>query len=489
MKRRHLWFFLNTFVLIAPPLTGAEPRSIQRPTLVLGQAEQRILKIPGLKRFSLGGPQVRAVILPFHSQKPSLPSEELLLKGVLPGICDLWVWKQDGSTEHRTLRVEKWQTSPFSSELFTFLQDLEEIEVIPLPQKILLRGEVSHVSEVQKIAFVKETFPKEVHSQVSLASPLLKQGVQILQEKLIHLQPHSLNILTHHGQILIQGFLESIEDQNRILPILKHAFPLFDQDISLSKNPLQSIYLRILLAEIHRGDLQALGIQWPHSGLLKMNLISSQVEGPTNFEGLIQLLSEKTSAQVLANPELVVSVPGEAELFSGAQLPIEQQGRFYSNVKWKNHGLGLKLKLLEMSGNQVRLEIEVETSQLLPTPHMNTKIPSVRTNRLKTKVKGILGKPLLLCGLFQETQQSQVSGVPWASEIPLIGTLFGNHQNENRKSELIVILLPHSLLPPAVADPWGSEFPEGFVPPPRNWIAPDQMQELTQHPEFPWNVL
>src|SRR4051812_34582958 len=76
---------------------GTLAQATERPVWVLAVGEQRLLSLPGLSRYSLGGPNVRA-----HSQKDSL-----LVKGVREGVSDLWIWKADGSSEHRTIQVEK----------------------------------------------------------------------------------------------------------------------------------------------------------------------------------------------------------------------------------------------------------------------------------------------------------------------------------------------------------------------------------------------
>src|SRR4051794_10259101 len=71
---------------------------IERAPIVLGQGEQRLLRIPGLIKYSLGGSAAR--ILPLYEKNLGKGSkvaqkESLLIKGVSPGIVDPWVWKKD----------------------------------------------------------------------------------------------------------------------------------------------------------------------------------------------------------------------------------------------------------------------------------------------------------------------------------------------------------------------------------------------------------
>src|SRR5690606_36514539 len=124
--------------------------------LILGTGEQRLLVIPGLQRYSLGSDRVRAVPVPGPAGGVSRASHLLLLKGVKEGMTDLWVWKSDGTSEHRTIRVERWRPSG-SPELWSALSTLNEVEVIPLPPGALLRGEFRTLREATLIARLLET--------------------------------------------------------------------------------------------------------------------------------------------------------------------------------------------------------------------------------------------------------------------------------------------------------------------------------------------
>src|SRR4051812_29462900 len=84
----------------------ARADSIEKPPLLLKQGEQRLLRIPGLARYSIGDPVVK--VHPLGKAFGNAEAKEsLLLKGEGPGTGDLWVWKEDGSSEHRSITVEK----------------------------------------------------------------------------------------------------------------------------------------------------------------------------------------------------------------------------------------------------------------------------------------------------------------------------------------------------------------------------------------------
>ena len=134
-------FFIGT-ILVLPLLSLAGPSKAaafspevsERAPLALGQGEQRLLIVPQLKRFSLGGSAVKAIRPPTN-----LGPSTLLLKGVAPGTADLWVWKEDGSVETRLIQVQEWTATQFSAGLRQALSGLQEIEVIPAEHGMVLR--------------------------------------------------------------------------------------------------------------------------------------------------------------------------------------------------------------------------------------------------------------------------------------------------------------------------------------------------------------
>jgi len=191
---------------------------------------------------------------------------------------------------------------------------------------------------------------------------------------------------------------------------------------------------------------------------------------------------------LLSSPELVVKAPGQAELFSGGELPIRQKNRFNESVSWKNFGLTLKIDVKELAGTRVKLSIETEISQI--DQNLKTdQIPGLKSNRLKTLVDSELDRPLLLSGLLQEDLQDHRSGLFGLSTIPLIGSLFSSQDYQNKRSELVAILLPHGRPPDSPQSRVQSELPRGFLPLPRDHLNADERGALRASQDYPWNAL
>ena len=56
------------------------------------------------------------------------------------------------------------------------------------------------------------------------------------------------------------------------------------------------------------------------------------------------------------------------------------------------------------------------------------------------------GQSVVLGGLIRENAANGESGIPFLSQLPLVGPLFGSTKKENRRTELLVIITPRALV-------------------------------------------
>jgi hypothetical protein len=449
--------------------------------LILGQGEQRILRVSGLHRYSIGSGAVRAISL-------SKPGDQILLKGILPGSADLWVWKKDGGAEHRTIRVEKLSGKEKNLPLERALSLLDEAEVIYSGKGIILRGTIRSLVETSKIAGVLRNFPKEIHDETELAEDLLAESERSLNQWLKKTEFSKNLRIERVGQSLwMRGALEKPSEKSTAQKQAAALFPPLQFEIESLPDHAPTVYFRVFLLELKKNEFQSLGISWPGSTQNAFQVTSGAVQNLLQIDLTLQHLESRGSAKILSNPELVVRAPGEAELFAGGELPIQNQNRYHSNVTWKNYGLTLRLKVTHVTGSRVRLDIFTEVSHLDPNGSPD-KIPGIQANRMKTQVDARFGTPLLLSGLLQQGIREEARGIPFLRGIPILGLLFGSQDYLNEKSELVAILFPHANPPTAPIERLQAWTPKGPLPPPRNWIRPDEERELKMSEDYPWNA-
>lgn len=483
MRRVMDWISRTLFLYLASHFAaaGTEFRpSIELPPLVLGQGEQRLIKIPGLRRFSIGQPLVRAVKPPSETSD----SERLLLRGMAPGITDLWTWGLE--TGHRSVIVEPWQ--PVHDPFQAALSKLEEIEIIALADQAVLRGSIHSKQEALRVYAIKKKFPAQVEDLTILAEPLV-QDLKAELVTLLHKEglADKVELKSSLDRITVISLTPDKKIQKQIEERVKRISPLIAFERESYADEAPTIFFRVFILAIKIGDIRSLGVGWPPEIPAALHATPFSIQNQLNLDLSIRALASQGSAKILSKPELAVRAPGEAELFAGGELPIRIQTKFTSTVIWKNFGLNLKLKTEKLAMSRIRLEISTEVSHLDSGIALED-IPGLRTNRMKTQIEAELGTPLLLSGLLQKDERKETTGVPLLKNIPVLGSLFGIQTTESEQSELVAILLPSREPPNTSPQSIDPSLPKGPWPPPRNWISADRLKSLKASREYPWNA-
>ncbi len=168
------------------------------------------------------------------------------------------------------------------------------------------------------------------------------------------------------------------------------------------------------------------------------------------YGALLRALQTDTNTNILSTPNIVTLDNEEAELIVGQNLPFVT-GSFtgtgstdpnnpFQTVERQDVGLTLKVTPQINEGDTVKLEIEQETSSVIPgTIEQGI---ATRKRSIKTSVLVDDGGILILGGLIQEEVSDTESKVPLLGDIPLIGFLFRTQNTTKTKANLMVFLRP-----------------------------------------------
>lgn len=78
-----------------------------------------------------------------------------------------------------------------------------------------------------------------------------------------------------------------------------------------------------------------------------------------------------------------------------------------------------------------------------PTNQIKIKVPTVDLRELSTTIKVRNGEIIVIGGLIQNKQDHKDYKVPLLGDIPWLGALFTRKDNEDKRTELVVVLQPH----------------------------------------------
>ncbi|MBC7386737.1 MAG: type II and III secretion system protein [Cryobacterium sp.] len=461
----------------------------ERPPVILAQGEQRLITVPGLKRFSLGSPILRTLASPGGNK------DLILMKAVSPGLTDLWVWKTDGSREHRSIEVRAWKKGPLT-DLEKRLSDLREVEIwiggTPETGKVTytVQGLITTLAEAKRVGDLLAAFPTELLNQVTFSDSLYREGEKGLRAWLAKSSyKDDIELLAEPATktLVVRGGLPDSTLRAGVEKSLREIFPLTRLEIDSMPDRNPTIHFKVFLLELRKNRSRALGVDFPGVFPNALRISHLGIHTALSIEAAIQALENDGSARVLSQPELVVRAPGEAELFAGGEIPIQSKTVYSSRVEWRSYGLSLKLKVHGASGRKVRADIQTEVSHL-DGAATDDHIPGLQANRMKTQVDATFGQPLLLSGLLQEGVKKAAKGLPFLKDIPVLGLLFGSSDYLEDRSELVAVLLPSRTLPEAPRAALEIDRPVGNVPLSRNWISPSEEIALRNTKEFPWNA-
>lgn len=180
----------------------------------------------------------------------------------------------------------------------------------------------------------------------------------------------------------------------------------------------------------------------PLSGLPNFALSVLNV-GNGNLLNLELLALEADSkGKVISNPRVMTSNQKPAVILNGTQIPYITPGTANSppTVTFKDAFLCLLVDPQILNNDSVIMTVEVQKDAVRFISGIND--PAIDTKRIKTQVRVNNGETLVLGGIFDGSQDTTVSKVPFLGDVPVFGNLFKTTTKANSKTELIIFLTP-----------------------------------------------
>ena len=166
---------------------------------------------------------------------------------------------------------------------------------------------------------------------------------------------------------------------------------------------------------------------------------------------VLNALSGLTQTKIISTPQLMVLDNQTARLQVGDVVPIITQSAastlsssplVLSNVEYKETGVVLEVTPRVNASGYVTLDISQSVSSVVPTTTSTINSPTFSQRRLTSTISVRNGNSILLGGLIQDQDNRNSQGVPFLSEIPVLGALFGTRNNTAARTELIMFMTP-----------------------------------------------
>ncbi len=239
--------------------------------------------------------------------------------------------------------------------------------------------------------------------------------------------------------------------------------------IALQDMPEPEVVLEVAVVEVTRGKLLDIGAQFPTQfGVLNAikdaagNTIISPLPltvsilknlNSTNITASapsVNLSSQVSDINILANPRIRVRNREKAKIQIGERVPVitttytALTNTQTESVQYVDAGIKLEVEPTIYMDGDVSIKVGLDVSALgAPTTTKNGSVVyRLSTRNASTVLRLKDGETQLLAGLVNEEERKSINGLPFLSELPLLGRLFGNHQDNRQKSEVVLSITP-----------------------------------------------
>src|SRR5579875_1904259 len=169
---------------------------------------------------------------------------------------------------------------------------------------------------------------------------------------------------------------------------------------------------------------------------------------------LITALEQDTHSNVLSAPTLLTADNVEAMIVVGENLPFVGSSTanaglpnaIFNSVDRQNVGITLDIVPQVSEGDYVKLDLYEEVSNVVPGTANQVTNPLGPTTTLRsasTTVMVMDHRTAVIGGLLSDDLETATQGVPFLSDIPVIGNLFSDRNHTYQKQNLLVFLTPH----------------------------------------------
>jgi len=193
---------------------------------------------------------------------------------------------------------------------------------------------------------------------------------------------------------------------------------------------------------------------------------------PGRINAVLSAFASANSLNVVASPHILTTDNEEARIEVGQDVPTQsgtvstqpisgggtatlaQNGQ----IQYRTTGTILEVTPHISEKDQVTLKVTQEISSVFSDTSGGIPSPTFSTRKAKTTAIVQSGHTLVIGGLIREERNRGSGGLPFLSNIPGLGALFGSKSSKMDRTELLILLTPHVVASVEEADRITKEF-------------------------------
>ncbi|WP_166829196.1 type II and III secretion system protein family protein [Thalassoroseus pseudoceratinae] len=221
----------------------------------------------------------------------------------------------------------------------------------------------------------------------------------------------------------------------------------------------KQVMLKVRIAELKRSAMRQLGSDFnfdvgdfAFNSVLAGggNLSLSGTFDNDSFSLMLRALETNGSAQILAEPNLVVISGRTATFLAGGEFAVPTTvgigGVGAATTSFKSFGTQLAFTPTVTDKDRIRLQVAPTFSSINQENSVGG-IPGLDSRTVSTVVDMREGQVFAIAGLLQEQQRGDISRIPILGSIPGLNTLFANRSVSRDETELLILVSPELVHP------------------------------------------
>ncbi len=170
----------------------------------------------------------------------------------------------------------------------------------------------------------------------------------------------------------------------------------------------------------------------PLGTLLEMELSAAQIEG---------------RGEVVSSPRVITADSHTARIEQGVEIPYLELSDGDATLNFRKAVLSLEVTPQITPDDRVIMDLDVHKDNVGETVSFGAGLsaPSIDTREVQSQLLVDNGQTVVLGGIYETEKASQVTRVPFFSDLPFIGNLFKSTIEVDDRTELLIFVTPKIL--------------------------------------------
>lgn len=153
-------------------------------------------------------------------------------------------------------------------------------------------------------------------------------------------------------------------------------------------------------------------------------------------------MEERGSGRIISSPRITTLDNKTARIAQGIDIPISVVSASGTNTKFVPANLELEVTPHVTNDGSILMEIKTEKNEADFSRTGAQGDPTILKKFAETEVLVADGDTTVIGGIYTRTTSESYAGVPFFSDIPVIGWLFKKRQKTDKRAELLIFITP-----------------------------------------------